>query len=87
MKEDESHETMGFVSNLFNGQVLAVYDECEQCECLAQGKAGVEQFRSIIVFDLGRHTRCQVQVAKILHECTIWAKAVDLWKINVTDGK
>ncbi len=37
---------MGFVSNLFNGQVLAVDDECEQCECLAQGKSGVEQFIS-----------------------------------------
>ena len=41
---------MGFVSNLINGQALAVYDECQQCECFAQGKAGVEQFRSIFVF-------------------------------------
>ncbi len=64
MKEDE---TMAFVSNLFNGQVLAVYDECEQCECLAQGKARVEQFRSIFVFGLGWHTRCQVQVAHSYH--------------------
>ncbi len=40
---------MGFVSNLFNGQVLAVDDECEQCECLAQGKSGVEQFISLIL--------------------------------------
>ncbi len=54
---------MGFVSNLFNGQVLAVDAECEQCECLAQGKSGVKQFISTIIFDLGRHTRCQVQVA------------------------
>jgi hypothetical protein len=53
---------MGFVSNLFNGQVLAVDDECEQCECLAQGKSGVEQFIRTIVFDLGLHTRCEVQV-------------------------
>ena len=64
MKEDE---TMGFVSNLFNGQVLAVYYECEQCECLAQGKAGVVQSRSVFVFGLGWHTRCQVQVAHSYH--------------------
>ena len=57
MKDDA---TMGFVSNLFNGQVFAVYDKSEQCECFAQGKAGVEQFRSIFVFGLGWHTRCQV---------------------------
>ena len=54
---------MGFIPNLFNGQVLAVDDECEQCECLAQGKSGVEQFICTIVFDLGRDTRCQLQVA------------------------
>ena len=48
---------MGFIPNLFNGQVLAVDDECEQCECLAQGKSGVEQFISTIFFDLGRGTR------------------------------
>ncbi len=51
---------MGFVSNLFNGQVLAMD---EQYECLAQGKSGVEQFISTIFFDLGWDTRCQVQVA------------------------
>ncbi len=48
---------MGFVSNLFNGQVLAMDDECEQCECLTQGKSGVEQFISTIFFDLGRDRR------------------------------
>ena len=47
--------------------LLAVYDECEQCECLAQGKAGVERIRSIIVFGLGWHTRRQVQVAHSYH--------------------
>jgi hypothetical protein len=43
---------MGSVSNLFNGHVIALDDECEQCEYLAQGKSGVEQFISAIVFDL-----------------------------------
>ena len=51
--------TMRVVSNLLNQHVLAVYDECEQGECLAQGKAGVEQFRSIVVSGLSGHTRCQ----------------------------
>ena len=58
---------MVFISNLFNGQVLAMYDQSEQCECLAQGKAGVEQFRSIFIFGLGWHTRCQFQVAHRYH--------------------
>ena len=58
---------MGFVSNLFNGQVLAVYYECEQCECLAQGKTAVVQLRSVFVSGLGWHTRCQAQVAHRYH--------------------
>ncbi len=49
---------MVFDSNLFNGQVLAVYDEYEQCECFAQVQAGVEHFRSIFVFGLG--WQCQL---------------------------
>ena len=59
--------TIIIVSYLFYGQILPVYDEGEQCESLAQGKAGVEQFSSIVVFGLGWHTRCQVQVAHSYH--------------------
>ena len=66
MKEGEPTR-IGFVSNLFNWQVLAVYYECEQCECLAQGKAGIVQFRSVLVSGLGWHTRCQVQVTHSYH--------------------
>jgi hypothetical protein len=40
---------MDVVPNIFNGHVLAVYDESEKCGCLAQGKQGPEQFSSIIV--------------------------------------
>ena len=59
--------TIVVVSNLFNGQVLAVHNQCHQCERLAQGKAGVEQFRSIFVSGLSWHTRCQFQVAHCYH--------------------
>ena len=63
--------TIIIISNLFYGQVLSVYNECEPCECLAQGKAGVEQIRSIVVFGLGWHTRCQVQVAHSYRDHTV----------------